>query len=335
MKIEKTFIAGVAIGMTTFLLAQADVRGEPPANKDLAQQIFDTMIQVHGVAPAQRLVHAKGLVCQGTFTPSAEAASLSTAPHFQKATTPVTIRFSDGAPNPHVPDFSPEAGPRGLAIRFKLPGGGKMDIVAISHNGFVVANGEEFLELQKSVVATDPSKPHPWPVEAFLGAHPPALKFVLDNRVIPSSFANEAFFANNALVFINKDGVKQPGRFKILPVAGEKNLSEADAKAKSPDFLIDDLKSRLAKESVKYRLVVQLPNPGDVTKDPSLVWPDDRKAIEVGVISVISVVPDNTAAEKALAYDPTNLTEGIDLSDDPLPALRSEVYALSKHRRQK
>jgi len=39
---------------------------------------------------------------------------------------------------------------------------------------------------------------------------------------------------------------------------------------------------------------------------------------------------------KALAYDPTYLTDGIELSDDPLPALLSSVYALSaKHRQQK
>ena len=41
--------------------------------KSLAQQIFDTMVQVHGVAPGYRVVHAKGVVCQGTFTPSKDA----------------------------------------------------------------------------------------------------------------------------------------------------------------------------------------------------------------------------------------------------------------------
>ncbi len=100
-----------------------------------------------------------------------------------------------------------------MAIRFTLPGGEDVDIVAMSHNGFVVATGEEFLELQKSVVATDPSQPHPWPVEAFLGAHPLALKFVVDKKEGPESFATESFFANDGLVFVNKDGVKQAGRY--------------------------------------------------------------------------------------------------------------------------
>jgi len=34
---------------------------------------------------------------------------------------------------------------------------------------------------------------------------------------------------------------------------------------------------------------------------------------------------DSAAAEKALVFDPTRLTDGIELSDDPLPALRSCV----------
>ena len=94
-------------------------------------------------------------------------------------------------------------------------------------------------------------------------------------------------------------------------------------------------KARLATAPVQFRLVVQIPRPGDPTSDPSLVWPDDRKTIEVGIISVISVASDSSGVEKALAFDPTNLTEGIELSDDPMPALRSRVYALSvKHRHQ-
>jgi len=64
------------------------------------------------------------------------------------------------------------------------------------------------------------------------------------------------------------------------------------------------------------------------------VWPDDRKTVELGIITLLTVDPDSAIDEKALAFDPTRLTDGIQLSDDPLPALRSRVYALSvAHRR--
>ena len=300
----------------------------------LAQQIFDTMVRVHGVTPGHRPVHARGVVCKGTFTPTREAAALSRAVHFQ-APTPVTVRFSDGAPDPAVPENSPDASPRGMAIRFHLPGDDTSDIVAISHNGFVVGTGEEFLELQKAVVATDPSKPHPWPIEQFLGAHPVALKFVQEIRTVPVSFGTESFFGNNAFIFVNREGDRQPGRYHILPVAGQQNLSEAEAKARAPGYLAEDLKSRLASGPIQYQLVIQLPNDGDSTKDSSVVWPANRMTIDAGVISVTSIVPDSSAAERALSFAPTNIRDGIELSDDPLPSLRSEVYALSVKFRQK
>ena len=81
--------------------------------------------------------------------------------------------------------------------------------------------------------------------------------------------------------------------------------------------------------------MVQLPNPGDSTKDSTLVWPDDRKTIDVGTISINSIMADSAVVERTLGYDPTFLTDGIELSDDPLPALRSKVYALAGMHRQK
>ena len=307
----------------------------PAVDQKLAQDILDTMLQVHGVQPGFRPVHAKGTLCEGSFTASKDAAILSRAAHFQGAPMPVTVRFSDGAPDPNVPDFSPEAGPRGFAIRFMLPGGDKTDIVAMSHNGFVVATPQEFLTLQKAVVATDPSKPHPWPVEDFLGSHPLALKFVKENGTAPVSYGTEAFFSNDSFSFISKEGKKQIGRYKFLPVAGEQNLSEAEAKAKSPSYLADELRDRVAKGPVQFHFVVQLPNTGDSTIDPSVVWPEDRKTIDLGTISITSLVADSDAASRKLAFAPTPIPDGIELSDDPFPALRSAVYALSVKHRQK
>jgi catalase len=132
----------------------------------------------------------------------------------------------------------------------------------------------------------------------------------------------------------NKDGVKQAGRYKILPVAGQHNLSDAEAKTKSANFLAEDLRTRLKTGPVKFRLVVQLANPGDPTNDGSLVRPDDRRTIDVGTLSITSVVADSEAAQKTLVFSPTNLTDGIELSDHPLPSLRTSVYALSFAYRQ-
>jgi len=318
----------VALALWAGAANGADAQGD----KSLAQQIFEAMIQVPGANPAFRTAHAKGIVGQGTFTPSKEAAGLSKAAHFQGGSVPVTVRFSNASPDPFIPDTA--SNPRGMAVRFRLTGGAETDIVALSHHGFVVGTGEDFLALQKAIVATDPSKPHPWPIEAFIGSHPLALKFVQETAAVPASYGTQPFFSNDAFIFVDKQGMKRAGRYQFLPAAGQQTLSAADAKTKGPNFLDEELKARLATGPIQYRMIVQLANAGDPTNDPSLVWPDDRKTVEVGTLTINSIVPDSDAAQKALVFFPTSLTEGIELSDDPFPSLRTAVYALSFARRR-
>lgn len=307
--------------------------GRSETKADLAQQIAEIMSQSPSAHAGLRFVHAKGLVCEGTFEPSRQACTISKAPHLRGGSVPVTVRFSEGAPDTAVPDSSPQAGPQGMAIRFMMGEG--TDIVAMSHNGFVVATGEEFLALQKAVFTTDPSKPHPWPIEEFLSSHPLAQKFVRDNAAVPASFASEPFFGNHAFRFINAEGVARIGRYQILPEETTQFLSEEAAKAKGADFLREELRSRLNRGVVKFRLMLQIAEPRDRTDDPSLVWPQDRKKIELGVITIRTTVPDSTAAERKLAFDPAKLVEGIELSDDGMPALRSMVYAIAAAHRMR
>ena len=324
--------AGVLLAGLTIGSSAQETEGKHLTEKQLVQAIFHTMLKVHGVTAGHRVVHAKGVICQGTFTPSKDAETLSRAAHFQGA-VPVIVRLSDGNPDPIIPDNNPNAGPRGMSIRFKLPDGGKTDIVSLSVNGFAVSTGEEFLALEKAVSITDPTKPHPWPVEQFLGGHPHALRFVMGTKPVPASFATESFFPSDAFMFVNKAGAKQAGRYEIIPTAGQHDLTDEEAKSKSDGFLFDELKKRLASGPIEWHLMLQLANAGDQTKDPSDVWPDDRKKVDMGTISISSVDPDSDNAQKALAFVPANLTDGIELSDDPFPSLRAKVYALaSAHR---
>ncbi len=305
----------------------------PQAPPDVAQQIAAIMSQGPSGKAHDRFIHAKGIVCTGTFQPSPGASTVSRAAHLAGASVAVTVRFSDGAPDTTIPDTSPDASPRGMAIRFDVGRG--TDIMAISHNGFLVGTGEEFLEFQQAIAATDSAKPHPSPIEAFLESHPKAFKFVQEVSRVPTSFAAESYYSNNALLFVNYRQDKQAGRYQIVPVSGSHYLDEADAKGKSSNFLSDELRDRLANTPVKFRLLLQLAGPGDQTNDGSVVWPEDRKKVELGVITITSVVPDSTVAERRLAFDPTHLVDGIELSDDPLPALRSRVYVYSVLGRRK
>ena len=168
--------------MLSVLLAQTGWTAEPA--KDLSRQIAEVMFQAAGNHPGYRPVHAKGIVCKGTFAPSLDGQTVSRAAHFQGA--------------------------------------------------------------------------------------------------------------------------------QILPVSGAQHLDASAAKAKAPNFLFEELPTRLAEGPAKFRLVLQLASPGDRTDDSTVVWPDDRKIVELGTITLITVDPDSATTEKALAFDPTRLTDGIE-----------------------
>jgi catalase len=298
--------------------------------KSMPEQIADVMVQLNGgVHTGYRFAHAKGLVVTGTFTPAPAARKLSRAAHLAGPAVPVTVRFSDGTGVPQINDDNPHASPRGMAIRFALPRGGFTDIVANSHNGFFVGTGEDFLAFLRATAATTPTSPHPSPIEQFLGSHPRALKVITDSRALPKSFATLDFYGNNAFLFVDSAGAKRAGRYQIMPVAGVAHLDSVAASKVTPNYLFDDLRRRIARGRIAYRLFVQLANPGDPTNDGSIVWPNDRKRVELGTITLAAVAPNNDELQKSLTFNPIYLTDGIQLSDDPFVALRSAVYALS------
>src|SRR5450756_181518 len=86
----------------------------------LSKDVIAGFDAIFGLNPGFRPAHAKGVMLTGTFTPATGAAQISKAPHFQRPSTPVTIRFSNSTGLPLVPDNDPNANPRGLAVRFNL-----------------------------------------------------------------------------------------------------------------------------------------------------------------------------------------------------------------------
>src|SRR3981081_2471872 len=112
-------------------------------SKDAIQALDD----LNGPQPGFRPAHAKGILLSGVFTPAANGSSLTRAPHVQRASTPVTVRLSDFAGVPTVPDNDPNgASPRGSAIRFNLGEHVHTDIVAHSVDAFPTRTAEEFVE---------------------------------------------------------------------------------------------------------------------------------------------------------------------------------------------
>jgi catalase len=300
---------------------------------ELYGQLVDALNALFGVHPGFRATHAKGMICEGTFTPNVTAASLSRAPHFQGAPTPVTVRFSDFTGVPTIPDNDPNANPRGMGMKFHVAGGAETDIVAHSFNGFPVGTAEEFLEFLRAVANSGPDGPKPSPIEVFLGTRPRAAAFVTKPKPAPASFASQSYYSVNALKFTNTQGTSRYARYQIHPVEGEAHLNDAETAAKPANYLFDEIAERLAKVPARFKLVAQLAAEGDKTEDASITWPDDRPRVELGVITVTKRAEDSDAIQRSLVFDPANLIDGIELSNDPLPAARSAVYSIAYRRR--
>jgi catalase len=301
----------------------------------LSEELIATFDHIFGLHPGFRPAHAKGVLLTGVFTPTAEAVKLSKAPHFVNASTPVTVRFSDSTGLPLVPDNSPDANPKGFAVRFHLGERVHTDIIGHSTDGFPTRTGAEFLEFLKALAGSGPEAASPKPIEGFLGAHPAALKFVQAPKPFPVSFATEAYFGVTAFHFANAEGKTRFGRYRIEPDAGWEHLSEEDAKGKDGDYLVKEIAERVAQGGVTFTVKAQLADAGDVVDDATIHWPEEREVVTLGTITLDAVVEDQAGEQKQMIFDPIPRVEGIEPSEDPLLELRAAVYLISGRRRRR
>jgi catalase len=304
--------------------------------KSVAEQIVDIQQMIAGPHPGFRSAHAKGIVCTGTFVAGPEAKRLSKAAHLQGQPVPVTLRFSNGSGNPTVHDGAPDV--RGLAVKFSLPDGKKTDLLAITNEAFLVRTAEDLLAFLKANLP-DPAtgKPDPEAVPRFIESHPAAGAFIgrLMQKPAVASYAQATYHAINAFRFTAADGSSRFGRYRWIPEAGEAYLNPEEAGKRDPNFLLAELKARLAKSPASFRLNLQIAEPTDPTNDATVLWPAERRIVELGRLQIDAISPTSAADERRLIFDPTKLTEGIDLSGDPIPAARSAAYSVSYERRTK
>lgn len=298
-------------------------------------QLVDTMQALAGSHPGFRPAHAKGIVAAGTFQPSPDARRLTKAVHLQGGAVPVTVRFANSSGNPQIHDGLP--GVRSLSVKFALGDGKSADILGNSVEGFVARTPEEFLEFLRAQLP-DPAtgKPDPAAVPKYLGSHPGAAAFIgrLGEKPVPASYAQVSYHGEHAFQFIAADGSSRFGRYHFVPDAGEAFLTPEEGGKRSPSFLRDELEGRLRGGPATFTLALQLAADRDPTDDPTALWPADRPRVQLGRLDVTRISPTSAEDEKRLVFDPTNRTDGIELSNDPVLRARSEAYSISFERRR-
>jgi catalase len=300
------------------------------------EEIVDSLNAVNGGPyPGFRAVHAKGTVCKGTFTPTAEARNLSRAGHLQGDPVESTIRFSNASGDPGTSDVNPISG-RGMAVKFHLPGGDATDIVSVPLVVFLVRTPEDFLEFTRARIP-DPEtgQPDAEKLGAYLAEHPEtgiAIQKGMSKLAPTTSFATSDYRALHAFCLVDADGGEHWGRYSWEPEDGTEYLTEEQRSAASKDYLQEEIRERLGSGIARFTLEFTLARDDDPLDDPTVEWEGEREVVELGELEVIEVVED-AESEGPLVFDPMRLTDGIEPSADKILAARPKAYAVSIERR--
>lgn len=281
-----------------------------------------------GIHAGHRALHAKGVICAGTFTAAPEAAGLTRAAHMTGEPVSAIVRFSSGGGDPTVPDHKPDV--RGLAVSFELPDGSRTDIVSQTLPRYQFPDQEGFLA---ALQISKPSLSSLVALPGFIARYPGALRALPEvNRIMGqrASFPARAYYAFHAYRWIDAGGGERYVRYTWRPTLTEPEPSRQEAKRRGPDYLFDDLAQRLARSPARMALEVQIAGEGDDPDDPSDNWPETRNRVTVGTLEVSGIDAD---ADDGIVFDPVRVTDGIEPSADPVLSYRPAVYDLSHRAR--
>jgi catalase len=300
---------------------------------DLSEQLVDALNGAYGVHPGHRAAHAKGVLCAATFTASPSAAAISRAVHFDGVPVRAHVRFSNGGGDPTVSDATRDA--RGIAVKLYLPDGSTTDVIGITLPVFFTRTPEDLMEFNiarrpdPDTGALDLAK-----VGAFLEQHPETVPAVTAAMTmpIPASYARLAYHALHTFKFVAADGTVTPARYHVVPADGEASITDDEAAALGASYLRDELESRLENGPAVFHLELELAAAGDPLDDPTALW-SDRERVRVGDLSITGLAFDRERDGDVLVFDPIRVTDGIELSDDPILHARSGAYRASVSRR--
>jgi catalase len=294
----------------------------------LVDSAIDAMEKYTGVERGYRRAHARGLVCGGSFLATPAACELSKAEHFQGDVVPVQVRLSNAAGSPHASDHAAKV--LGLAVRFQLPSGRVASWAAANLPSFVARTPEDFVRITTALKPALFGKPNPFKILWYLLARPSAfgaVKAIATMRPAPS-FAHVRFNGVHTYYLNAPRGARQPFRYYWEPQAGRAALTCTAKRALPAQYLLTELRSRLSGMPIKWHLVFRFPTSADPLDDATRRWPDDRRTIVAGTLTVDRIEEDQRALE-TLVFDPTGVVPGIELSSDPLLRFRADVYAAS------
>lgn len=308
------------------------------------EQAIERIAELFGDHPGCRPAHARGVLCSGEFTPTAVARELTRAPHMQGESIRVTVRFSNAAGDPSVPDGKRDE--RGMATRFHYDGG-HTDLVAVTLPCFFVRDPTTFMAMNRAFARVHGGTPKPRPaIGPFLLRHPEALRALaaMVMRKPVSSYAHCRYNAIHAFRWINEKGAEHYVRYSWIPDEGEVSISRLEGRQLARDQLQRDLWERLGRtpvQPIRFRLELQFASREELDRicDPTAVWGKKREAIVTAgagdaqqrfvTVGALELNGLDEGSGEAIVFDPTRVPDGIEPSRDEILRFRPGVYEYS------
>jgi catalase len=301
-------------------------------------KVLDAMERYMNGVPGYRRGHARGIAFRGHFTPTAEVAALTTAELFGGDRIDAVVRLSNGAASPYLPDRASarRGNPLGLSVRFELPSGEHSTWSALNLAAFMPRTPDDFHAMVINTRAALPGgAPHPLRMLAFLA---PRIPWVLPGLKAtaqlapPLSFATARFNGFHSYYLVDADDRRRPFRFRWMPVAGIASIDPKDDAVLPPQYVLSEIRQRVARGPVAWKLVFQMAQEGDEIDDLRRLWPESRPQVVAGEL-VIDRLHEAQELVDGWVFDPTRMPPGIALSGDPMLHFRSEAYWESHRRR--
>ncbi|WP_442481615.1 catalase [Aeoliella sp. SH292] len=284
----------------------------------------------------ERVVHARGYGAHGYFETYKSHSKLTRAAFLQDpgVRTPVFCRFSTVAGR--AGSFDTARDVRGMAVKFYTTEG-NYDLVGNNIPVFFIQDAMKFPDLVHSVKPA-PDRDFPQAQSAhdsfwdFVGLTPESmhmLLWVMSDRAIPRSFRMMEGFGVHTFRMINKRGEATLVKFHWRPKLGTFSLVWDEAvkiSGADPDFHRRDLWTAIESgDFPEWELSVQAFTEEQAAEfdfdvlDPTKVVPEELVPLTPLGRMVLDRNVDNFFAEtEQVAFCPSHMVPGIDLSNDPL-----------------
>jgi catalase len=286
-------------------------------------EVINAFEETFDVHPGPFLRSRDCICATGEFTGTSAAAALSRSALFTQASVPVVARFTA------TPDGPGSSNSREMELEFRLSGGSLQHMAMLNTPSFGTSDPVAFGEMI-AAVKPDPNtgKPNLRRLHEFLAAHPDA--FARSNFVTAADrltgYASAEYFSLHTFRFIDAAGRTRFVRWRFLPQDAVTTVSTSEAGEAAPDALRERLIKQLASRPVRWDMIVYLGEPADSTDNPSVAWPERRRHLKAGTLTITQATPDGAAKCVQMNFDPLITAEGIAPADDPVLLFRSPTY---------